>query len=64
MTPKAGQKHLKTSYRVGLFFAPVLKIFFRALTLSQVGRAMIRCVQAGAPKSALEIADIAALADG
>ena len=63
MTPKPGQKHLKTSYRVALVFAPVLKLFFRALTLSQVGRAMIRCVQSGAPKQVLEIADIAALAD-
>jgi uncharacterized protein YbjT (DUF2867 family) len=64
MTPKPGQKHLKTSYRVGLVFAPVMKVFFRALTLSQVGRAMIRCVQSGAPKQVLEIADIAALAEG
>jgi uncharacterized protein YbjT (DUF2867 family) len=63
MTPKRGQKHLKTSYRVGLVFAPVLKVFFRALTLSQVGRAMIRCVDTGAPKQILEIADIAALAE-
>ncbi|HUS28776.1 MAG TPA: NAD-dependent epimerase/dehydratase family protein [Kofleriaceae bacterium] len=63
MTPKPGQKHLKTSYRVALVFAPVLKIFVRALTLSQVGRAMIRCVESGAPKQLLEIDDIAALAD-
>ena len=63
MTPKPGQKHLKTSYRVALLFAPVLKLFFRSLTLSQVGRAMIRCAQSGAPKQVLEIADIAALSD-
>src|SRR4051812_24823688 len=63
MTPKPGQKHLKTSYRVALVFAPLLKLFFRALTLSQVGRAMIRCAQTGAPKQVLEIADIAALAE-
>ena len=63
MTPKPGQKHLKTSYRVALVLAPVLKVFFKALTLSQVGRAMIRYVQSGAPKQVLEIADIAALAD-
>src|SRR5499427_10294483 len=49
MTPKPGQKHLKTSYRVALLFAPLLKLFFRALTLSQVGRAMLRCAQSGAP---------------
>jgi uncharacterized protein YbjT (DUF2867 family) len=62
MTPKPGQKHLKRSYRVALFFAPILKLFFRPLTLSQVGRAMIRCAQSGAPKQILEIADIAELA--
>lgn len=62
MTPKPGQQHLKTGYRVALFFAPVLKLFFRALTLQQVGRAMINCVKDGAPKHVLEIADIAALA--
>ncbi len=63
MTPKRGQKHLKTSYRVALVFAPVLKVFFRSLTLSQVGQAMIQCVKSGAPKQILEIADIAALAE-
>jgi uncharacterized protein YbjT (DUF2867 family) len=63
MTPKPGQKHLKTAYRIALVFAPLLKLFFRALTLSQVGRAMIRCVQGGASKPVLEIADIAALAE-
>jgi uncharacterized protein YbjT (DUF2867 family) len=64
MTPKRGQKHLKTSYRIALVFAPILKLFFRALTLAQVGRAMIRCVESGAPKQVLEISDIAALAEG
>ena len=63
MTPKPGQKHLKTSYRIALVFAPLLKLFFRTLTLSQVGRAMIRCAQSGAPKHVLEIADIAALSE-
>lgn len=62
MTPKPGQKHLKRSYRVALVFAPLLKLLFRALTLSQVGRAMLHCVERGAPKQVLEIADIAALA--
>ena len=62
MTPKPGQKHLKTSYRVALVLAPILKLFFRSLTLSQVGRAMIHCVRSGAPKQILEIADIAVLA--
>jgi uncharacterized protein YbjT (DUF2867 family) len=62
MTPKPGQKHLKRFYRVALGFAPLLKLFFPALTLEQVGRAMIRCVQRGAPKQVLEVKDIRALA--
>jgi hypothetical protein len=62
MTPKPGQKHLKTFYRVALVFAPVLKLLTPALTLEQVGRAMIHCAKSGAPKHVLEIADIAALA--
>lgn len=62
MTPKRGQKHLKTSYRIALVFAPILKLFFKSLTLAQVGRAMIHCVERPGPKHVLEIADIAALA--
>lgn len=62
MTPKPGQRHVKTLYRVGLVLAPVLKLFLPALTLEQVGRAMIRCVKSGAPKRVLEVPDIAALA--
>jgi uncharacterized protein YbjT (DUF2867 family) len=62
MMPKRGQKHLKTSYRVALVFAPLLKLFFPALSLAQVGQAMINCVKAGAAKNVLEISDIAALA--
>jgi len=62
MTPKRGQKHLKTSYRIALVFAPILKLFFKSLTLSQVGRAMLHCATSGAPKQVLEIPDIAELA--
>ena len=62
MTPKRGQKHLKVGYRIALVFAPLLKLFFPALTLEQVGRAMLQCVKAGASKPVLEIADIAELA--
>jgi uncharacterized protein YbjT (DUF2867 family) len=63
MTPKPGQKHVKALFRFALVFAPLLKLFLPALTLAQVGRAMIRCVQSGAPKQVLEVADIKALAD-
>src|SRR5215472_14301129 len=62
MTPKPGQKHLKTLYRAGLLLAPIVKLFLPTLTLAQVGRAMIHCVKSGAPKQVLEVSDIAALA--
>jgi len=64
MMPKRGQKHLKTSYKIALVFAPLLKLFFPALTLAQVGRAMLACVKSGAPAHVLEIPDIASLAAG
>ena len=62
MTPKPGQKHVKALFRAALVLAPVMKLFYPALTLEQVGRAMIRCVKSGAPKQVLEVPDIAALA--
>jgi len=62
MTPKPGQKHVKALFRAALVLAPVMKLFFLALTLEEVGRAMIRCVKSGAPKQVLEVPDIAALA--
>jgi uncharacterized protein YbjT (DUF2867 family) len=62
MTPKPGQKHVKPLFRAALVLAPVMKLFLPALTLEQVGRAMIRCVTHGAPKQVLEVPDIAALA--
>jgi len=61
MKPVAGQKNLKRLYRVLSVFYPLLTLFFSALSLHEVGRAMIRCVQSGAPKSVLEVADIQAL---
>ena len=62
MSPKPGQKHLKTLYRAGLVLVPVLKLFLPLLTLEQVGRAMLYCAEHGAPKNVLEVPDIAALA--
>lgn len=62
MKPVKGQHNLKTGYRIGLVFLPVLRLFFPMLTLSEVGRAMVRCVRSGAPKNVLEVADIKALA--
>jgi uncharacterized protein YbjT (DUF2867 family) len=62
MKPVPGQKNLKRMYRVMLPLLPVLGLFLPALTLNDVGKAMIRCVQPGASKPVLEVADIAALA--
>lgn len=62
MKPVKGQRNLKTGYRVGLVFLPVLRLIFPMLTLSEVARAMLNCVRTGAPKNVLEIADIKALA--
>lgn len=61
MKPVAGQRNLKTAYRVGLFFLPLLRLFFPLLTLEEVARAMMNCVRIGAPKNVLEVADIEAL---
>ena len=62
MKPSAGQKNLKRSYRVMMPLLPVAGLFFPALTLSDVGKAMIRCVQLGPPGRVLEVRDIATLA--
>ena len=61
MLPVAGQKHLKRVYR---WMIPLLKPFMgkSALTLTQVGQAMIHAVQRGYPKPVLEVADIRQLA--
>jgi uncharacterized protein YbjT (DUF2867 family) len=62
MKPVKGQRNLKTGYRVGLVFLPVLRLIFPMLTLSEVAHAMLNCVRVGAPKSVLEVSDIKALA--
>lgn len=62
MKPVLGQKNLKRTYRLFLPLFPVMKLLFPALTLTEVGRAMIHCVQFGAPKQVLEVEDIRALA--
>jgi len=61
MKPVPGQKNVKRSYRIALVLYPVMNLFFPGLTLTQVARAMIRCVREGAPKQVLEPADIKAL---
>jgi len=63
MKPVPGQKNVKTSYRILLVLYPVMNLFLPGLTLSEVGRAMIRCARDGAPKRVLEPADIKALSN-
>jgi uncharacterized protein YbjT (DUF2867 family) len=63
MKPAPGQKNIKRSYQVGLVLYPLLKLFFPALSLRQVGLAMINCVRYGAPKGVLEAKDIEAQAE-
>lgn len=64
MKPVPGQKNLKRAYRLFLPLLPIFKLFLPALTLNEVGRAMIRCVQAGPPGHVLEVADIRRLGAG
>ncbi len=61
MKPFKEQKNLKPIYR---FLIPVLGLFIRkkALTLQQLGQAMIHAVNRGYPKQVLEIRDIQSLA--
>jgi hypothetical protein len=60
MKPVAGQKHVKPAFRFFLLLYPLARLFFPALTLNQVGRAMIQCVRDGAGRRVLEVPDIAA----
>lgn len=59
MKPTAGQTRAGFGYRAIAALAPILP--FTAVTLSQLGRAMIASAQGKAPKSVLEAADILAL---
>jgi uncharacterized protein YbjT (DUF2867 family) len=62
MKPVPGQKHVKTAFRVALVLYPLAALFFPAMPLRDVARAMINAVRFGAPKQVLEVADIRALA--
>ncbi len=61
MKPFREQKNIKSIYR---FFIPVLSLLIRkkALTLQQLGQAMIHAVNKGYDKQVLEISDIQLLA--
>ena len=63
MLPTPGQTQLKTAYK---WMIPLLKPFMgrQALTLTQVGRAMLNAVRHGYPQPVLEVNDIRRLAEG
>ena len=62
MLPTPGQKSMKNSYKI---LASILKYVMpkSALTLKQVGKAMIHAVTKGYPKQVLEVEDIRKLAE-
>jgi uncharacterized protein YbjT (DUF2867 family) len=62
MKPTEGQRNIKSLFKVMVFLYPVLKFVFPALTLKQVGLAMIYAALKGYSKPVLEIKDIKALA--
>jgi uncharacterized protein YbjT (DUF2867 family) len=64
MKPVAGQKNVKPLFKPVLWLYPVWLALFpgSAMTLDEVGQAMLRCVTNGAPKHVLEVADMQALA--
>ena len=61
MKPMPGQKNIKLGYKLGLLLYPLLALVFPALSLREVGRAMINAAERGAPQSVLEPKDIKAL---
>lgn len=64
MKQVAGQKNVKAAFKLVLWTYPMWKALFpgSAMTLNEVGNAMIRCVTDGAPKGVLEVSDMQALA--
>jgi len=55
---------VKAAFKPVLWLYPVWKALFSgsAMTLDEVGHAMLRCVVDGAPKHVLEVADMQKLA--
>ena len=66
MKPVAGQQRVKGVLKPVLWLYPVLKAVApgMAMTLDEVGDAMLRCVVVGAPRPVLEVVDMQALARG
>jgi uncharacterized protein YbjT (DUF2867 family) len=64
MKPTEGQRNVKSLFKAMVFLYPVLKFVFPALTMKQVGLAMINAALKGYAKPILEIKDIRVLAAG
>jgi uncharacterized protein YbjT (DUF2867 family) len=62
MKPTPGQKKVKGGYHLIRILYPLLSLFFPAMALSDLGRAMINAVRLGAPRQVLEVADLRQLA--
>lgn len=60
--PTPGQRYVKGGYLLVKILYPLFALVFPGIPLRDVGRAMIQCVRAGAPKNILEVPDIRALA--
>lgn len=64
MKPTEGQRNVKSLFKAMVFLYPVLRFVFPALTMKQVGQAMINAAIKGYAKPILEIKDIKELAAG
>lgn len=64
MKPTEGQRNVKSLFKAMVFLYPVLRFVFPALTMKQVGLAMINAAIKGYAKPILEIKDIKELAAG
>jgi hypothetical protein len=65
MKATAGQKNLKSYYKLFAWLYPIGRALYPAgfCTLQEVGRAMINAVSRGYPKQILEVKDIVKLAN-
>lgn len=58
MKPVAGQRHVRPVYRWFSWLVPVARLFNLGSTLREVGQAMLRAAERGAPKKVLKVKDI------
>ena len=58
MKPVPGQRHVRPVYRLFSWLVPLARLFNYGSTLREVGLAMLRAAERGAPKKVLEVKDI------